>query len=149
MRKCLLAVMSLVLLPVFSAAAQKYELGVIAGEPTGVSAKLDLKDGTALDAAMAWSFSGKDELTLHADKLWYRHGVFSMKEGRMPLYYGVGARIKTEKKSLAGVRLPVGAQYFLKDSRLTFFGEIAPILDLVPDTELRFSVALGFRVIFR
>jgi hypothetical protein len=131
-----------------AAEAKSYELGVIVGEPTGVSGKMELADGTALDAAAAWSFSGRDKLSLHADKLWYRHDVFKVKTGRMPLYYGVGARLKLEDKSKVGVRMPVGAQYYLPDSKLTFFGELAPILDLAPDTDLEFSAAIGLRVVF-
>lgn len=135
--------------PAAALEARGYELGVIVGEPTGVSGKMELADGTALDAAAAWSFSGKDKLSLHADKLWYRRDVFKVKTGRMPLYYGVGARLKLEDKSKVGIRMPIGAQYYVPDSRLTFFGELAPILDLAPDTDLEFSAAIGFRVVFQ
>lgn len=134
--------------PAAALQAKNYELGVIVGEPTGISGKMELADGTALDAAAAWSFSGEDRLSLHADKLWYRHDVFKVKSGRLPLYYGLGVRLKLEDKSKAGIRVPIGLQYYLPDSRLTFFGELAPILDLAPDTDLEFNVAVGFRVIF-
>lgn len=146
MKRIFLTLAAALLLPAAALAADDLELGVIAGEPTGISGKVGLKDGTALDFAAAWSFSGKDELSLHADKLWFKHDYFKPKRGRMPLYYGVGARLKLESKSLLGVRLPVGAQYYFKDSRLSFFGELAPILDLTPDTELRLSAAVGMRV---
>lgn len=125
-----------------------YELGVIVGEPTGISGKMELADGTALDAAAAWSFSGEDRLSLHADKLWYRHGLLKVESGRLPLYYGLGIRLKLEDKSKAGIRMPVGLQYYLEDSRLTFFGELAPILDLTPDTDLELNLAVGVRFIF-
>ena len=56
--------------------------------------------------------------------------------------------MKLEDKSRVGVRFPVGLQYFFSDVRFTAFLELAPILDLVPDTEFRLSAAAGFRVIF-
>lgn len=136
------------LLPCFASAAGKYELGAIAGEPTGLSAKMSLPGGGAVDAALAWSFSGEDKLSVHADRLWYREGVFSPKQGSLPLYYGLGARVKLEDKSLVGARFPVGLQYYFKDVKFTVFAEVAPILDLLPDTELRLSAAAGFRIVF-
>lgn len=131
-----------------SAAQQKYELGIIVGEPTGLSGKADLAGGGAVDAAVAWSTSGEDKLSFHADRLWYKRDVFTPKEGSLPVYYGVGGRIKLEDKSRLGVRFPVGLQYFFKDARFTAFFEIAPIMDVVPDTEFRLSAAAGFRIVF-
>lgn len=131
-----------------AAAAENYELGVIVGEPTGISAALPLKDGGAVAAAVAWSFSGEDKLNLQADRLWYKNDVFVPKEGRLPLYYGLGGRIKLEDKSLVGVRFPVGLQYYFKDVRFTIFAEAAPILDLMPDTDVNFGAAVGFRLVF-
>jgi len=128
-------------------AGGQYELGFIAGEPTGISAKRDLGGDKAVDAAAAWSFSGEKSLNLHADYLWFRNDVFKSAGGRLPLYYGLGGRIKLADKSLVGARLPVGVQYFFNDGRFTIFAEIAPILDLLPDTGLNLSAALGFRVL--
>ncbi|OGR81769.1 MAG: hypothetical protein A2X32_09820 [Elusimicrobia bacterium GWC2_64_44] len=134
--------------PAGASAAQKYELGVIVGEPTGLSGKMDLAGGGAMDAALAWSTTGEDKLSFHADRLWYKRDVFSPKEGSLPVYYGVGGSIKLEDKSRLGARFPVGLQYFFKDVRFTAFLELAPIMDLLPDTEFRLSAAAGFRIIF-
>lgn len=123
-----------------------YELGVIIGEPTGISAAAPLKGGGALAAAVAWSFSGEDRLNLQADRLWYKNDVFAPKEGRLPLYYGIGGRLKLESKSVVGVRFPVGLQYYFKDVRVSAFIEAAPILDLLPDSDVNFGAAVGFRL---
>lgn len=126
-------------------AAETQELGFILGEPTGISYKRSLGANRAMDAAAAWAFSGPDRLHLHADHLWFKNDVF--KEGaRLPLYYGVGGRLKLEDKSKLGVRLPVGLQYFIPESRLTLFVEIAPILDLAPDTDVELNAAAGLRL---
>lgn len=126
-------------------AAETQELGLILGEPTGISYKRSLGANRAMDAAAAWAFSGPDRLHLHADHLWFKNDAF--KEGaRLPLYYGVGGRLKLEDKSRLGIRLPVGLQYFFTGSRLTLFLEVAPILDLAPDTELELNAAAGLRL---
>lgn len=59
MRKLLIITVIYVFTPLCACAARQYELGLIAGEPTGISAKMNCKDGSAVDAAVAWSFSGK------------------------------------------------------------------------------------------
>lgn len=143
---CLLIVVSF-LCPSLCFAGNKYELGFIAGEPTGISAKRGLGGDKAVDAAAAWSFSGEKSLSLHSDYLWFRNDVFKTRKGRLPLYYGLGARVKLADESLAGVRFPAGLQYFFKDARFTVFVEIAPILDLLPDTALRVAAAAGLRVL--
>lgn len=147
MKSIYLLILVSFLCPSFCFAGYKYELGFIAGEPTGISAKQDLGGNKAVDAAAAWSFSREKSLSLHADYLWFRNDVFKTEKGRLPLYYGLGARLKLEDKSLVGARFPVGLQYFFKDERFTVFAEIAPVLDLLPNTELRVNAAVGFRML--
>lgn len=126
-------------------AAESQELGIIIGEPTGLSYKRSLGPNRAMDAAAAWAFSGPDRLHLHAGHLWFKNDAFN-KGARLPLYYGIGGRLKLEDKSKLGIRLPVGLQYFFPESRLTLFLEIAPILDLAPDTGLELNAAAGLRL---
>ena len=66
----------------------------------------------------------------------------------MPYYIGLGGRVKIEDKSRVGVRFVIGAEYYLEDAPFGFFFEIAPILDLAPETELDMNGAIGARVIF-
>lgn len=147
MKKAYLLAAVAVLCPSFCFAGNKYELGIIVGEPTGISAKQNLGGDRAVAAAAAWSFSGEGSLSLHADHLWFRNDVILVKKGRLPVYYGLGARLKLQDKSLAGARFPVGLQYFFSDPRFTVFAEIVPVLDLVPDTEFGLNAAIGFRVL--
>lgn len=128
-------------------AGDKYELGFIVGEPTGLSFKQDLGANKAVDAAAAWSFSGEKSLSLHADYLWFRNDFSRARKERLPLYYGLGARLKLEDRSVVGARFPVGLQYFFREERLTVFAEIAPVLDLLPDTEVRLNAAAGLRLL--
>ena len=148
MKKIYLSIMVCLLCSSFCFAGDKYELGFIIGEPTGISVKKNLEDNKAIAAAAAWSFSGEKSLNLHSDYLWFKDDVVKVKKGRLPLYYGIGARVKFEDESLIGARFPVGLQYFFKNERFTFFAEIVPILDLIPDTDVNMNAAIGFRILF-
>ncbi|MEX2382237.1 MAG: hypothetical protein WD490_07630 [Opitutales bacterium] len=125
-------------------------LGVITGEPTGVSVKHWLDDRAAIDAAVGWSFEGRDSLHLHADWLWHDFAIFPVERGLLPLYYGVGARFKSNSGSRDrfGVRVPVGVAYHFDNIPLELFGEIVPILDVVPSTRLSLNAAVGARWYF-
>ncbi len=49
-------------------------VGMILGEPTGLSAKMWTGKMTAFDAAAAWSFGDEGALHLHADMLFHNFG---------------------------------------------------------------------------
>lgn len=124
-------------------------LGVIAGEPTGISFKYWNSYSTAIDGAVAWSIEGNDKVHLHADYLFHDYSVVSVDKGRMPFYYGIGGRILIREgrniDDKIGVRIPVGFSYLFANSPLELFFEIVPILDLAPDTELDFNGGIGLR----
>ena len=147
MKNIYLLISAVLLLPSFCSAGDKYEVGIIIGEPTGISAKQNLGGNKAVAAAAGWSFSGEKSLSLHSDYLWFRNDVIKVEKGRLPLYYGVGARLKLQDRSVIGARFPVGLQYFFQGGKFTCFLEIAPILDLLPNTEFGLNAAIGFRVL--
>jgi hypothetical protein len=118
------------------------ELGIILGEPTGISLKAWQSDVTAFDAGIAWSFGDNGSLHLHGDYL--RHNWLDVESGSLALYYGLGARLQLADDPRLGARIPVGLQYNIPDTRLTTFFEVAPLLDLVPETE--FDVNGGIRL---
>jgi len=127
-----------------------FGLGIIVGEPTGISMKGWLSSKTAIDAGLAWSFANETALHIHADYLLHSFNVFETSE-TIPLYYGIGGRIKLgdNDKSRFGVRMVVGIAYIFKNAPVDLFLEVAPILDLVPKTELRGNGGLGARFYFR
>ncbi len=133
-------------------------LGLIVGEPTGLSMKIWTSDEHAIDLAAAWSFSDNDSFQLHGDYLVHRYNVFKDEKikGKLPLYYGIGARLKLEDDDRGrddddtfGIRVPIGITYLFDQEPIDVFAEIAPVLDLVPDTELDINVAIGARFYFR
>jgi hypothetical protein len=155
--KCKIAVMVLAGLMAASALAQdRLGLGVIAGEPTGLSAKYWLDEEHAIDAAAAWSFWDGCGFELHSDFLWHDFDLLgsSAASDCLPLYCGVGARLKfrddecdhhDNHDTVFGLRVPVGISYLFDGAPIDVFAEIAPIVDLTPHLELNFSVAVGVR----
>jgi hypothetical protein len=133
-----------------SAAQGGAGLGVIVGEPTGLSAKAWVGGNTAVDAAAAWSFEGEDALHLHGDVLQHAFNVFDMQNGALPVYYGIGARLKVEDdRNLFGLRVPLGLAYIFPSSRADIFMEVAPLVDLAPDTDVKINGAAGVRYFFQ
>jgi hypothetical protein len=63
----LLSILVLVLSSSLLAQDKGFGLGIIIGEPTGVSGKLWLSGDNALDMAAAWSFKGSGAMLLQAD----------------------------------------------------------------------------------
>lgn len=130
----------------------KFGLGVIIGEPTGPCFKYWTSQRTAIDGAVAWSFANNARMHLHADYLFYHDfGLIKVDKGRMPLYIGLGGRIRFAEGNAddrMGIRIPVGLEYLFDTAPVDIFLEIVPILDLAPDTDLDFNGAIGVRYFF-
>ena len=148
--KRIVIVISLFILQINSLAAQgkNFGIGIILGEPTGLSGKQWLGNNTAIDGALAWSFGKKEALHMHADFIIHQYDLINVTKGKLPIYYGIGARIKLEDDSKIGVRIPVGLNYHVADAPLDIFIEIVPILELIPATEFNMNAAIGVRFFF-
>lgn len=138
---------------------QGWGLGVIIGEPTGLSAKKWITDRSAVDFAAAWSFVDFDAFQLHLDYLWHNYDLIKTRElhGQMAVFYGIGGRIKLkggnegrgvddeDEDTRLGVRVPFGLSYALKESPLELFVEVVPFVDVVPEAEPGLGMGLGAR----
>jgi len=127
-------------------------VGLVLGEPTGFSVKYMKSKTIGYDAALAWSFADESHLHVHADMLHHNWTLlqreFGITRGALPLYYGIGGRIKLADETRIGVRFVVGISYLIEDGPMDAFFEIAPIMDIAPKTELNGNVALGLRYWF-
>lgn len=143
----------------YHAAAQDrgFGLGIVIGEPTGISLKNWQGRTTALDGAIAWSFAGNDFIQLHGDYLSHNFSLLKVEAGQLPFYYGIGGRIKftsgdnnkdSEDKTRLGVRIPLGLAYLFEKVTLDIFVEVVPVLDLVPETQFDLNAAIGIRYFF-
>lgn len=131
-------------------------VGVIFGERTGVSFKYWTTGTTAIAGGIAWSFGNVDSLYLHADYLLHNFTLFQIETGQLPVYYGLGARVRLvadtgniNRDNQVGVRVPLGLNYLFADPRLDVFFEIVPLLDLAPRTRFNLDWGIGVRYFFQ
>ncbi|MDR9468495.1 DUF3996 domain-containing protein [Marinospirillum sp.] len=142
--------------------AQNLGVGLIVGEPTGLSIKKWLDSKHALDLGLGWSSSGSDSFHLHGDYLFHQYGLLRGLasdldlSGNLTTYLGLGARAKfrdndrhhDDDDTLLGVRVPLGISYQFADAPVDLFIEAVPTLDLIPDSDFSVHAALGARYYF-
>jgi hypothetical protein len=144
----LLLAATLMIIMVAGASAQDKRgtgLGVIFGNPTGLSFKTWVGSNKAIDAAAAWSFRNDGSLKVQADMLWQN---FDWIDARWPVYYGLGAVVGIGNDFRLGARVPIGISHLFESAPLDVFLEVVPRLDLIPDTKFRADAAIGIRYYF-
>lgn len=136
-------------------------IGVIVGEPTGLSLKKWVSDKNAVDAAIAWSFAENPSFQFHMDYLVHTFFLTGQSEskGAIPVDFGLGFRVKLRDgdnsgrlnadKTMVGVRIPFGISYLFASAPFDIFAEVVPVLDLVPETHFNINGAVGLRFYFR
>lgn len=167
MKKIILIVSIILLLIVecsYAAVPQakyKYGLGIIIGEPTGISGKFWLNKKEAYDGGISWRFG--DYFNIHADYLYHNYNVFdeAVIKGLLPLYYGFGGRVIFDNEHryrkhyedkdydiIFGARAIAGLEYLVPEAPLDIFLELAPVINLIPEIDLDITGGLGIRFLF-
>jgi hypothetical protein len=138
-----------------------FGLGVIIGEPTGISAKLWTSPVNAFDFGLGWSFGGDrigkykgfynggSRVHVHMDYLWHAFNAIHASE-QFPLYYGFGGRINTGAGydgSLA-LRGVFGIAWLPHNTPLDVFLELVPSLQLTSTTGFGLDAGIGARYFF-
>jgi hypothetical protein len=143
-------ILALCLLAAASAQAQKGGFGVggMLGEPLGASFKAWLSDSTAIDGGVGWASYDDEGWQLHSDYLWHQFDWLSAGSGRLPVYYGIGARLKFADDTHFGIRGPIGVSYILDNAPVDIFAEVAPILDFTPNWRVEWNAFVGARYWF-
>jgi hypothetical protein len=133
---------------------QLVEVGIVAGFPSGVSAKYWLNRTAAVQGAAAWN-PGTNGLNGTIDALYHTASFANDEEISLPLYAGLGARIVeydndgNDSEWAIGPRVPIGVEAILRDLPVAFFAEIAPAVEAGRgDPDLTADAAVGARVIF-
>jgi hypothetical protein len=141
-----------------------FGLGVVIGEPTGLSAKYFLNSNQALDFGLAYSFS--DFLYIFSDYLFHFPGLFGAPNAfvsQLTPYVGIGGiflsststgrrdgRYFTGDGSTTGLgmRLPLGIEWTPGYPTLGVFVELVPGIGLIPSTFGFFEGGVGIRYYF-
>lgn len=127
-----------------------FGLGVILGEPTGISGKYWVDNEHALDFGLAYSFVHPNKtFSLHGDYLLHLPNLIKSSY-RFPVYYGFGARIHFGNKdgNTLGARGVIGILWMHDSLPIDAFIELAPVFNLFPETSLHFDFAIGGRYYF-
>jgi hypothetical protein len=128
--------------------------GLILGEPTGLTAKFWGSPDRAIDGGLAFSFDRF--VFLYADYLFH----FKSYSGVRP-YAGIGGGFLIASGSKKGkyfeeqdgsfglgIRIPIGAEWFIPEAPFGIFAEIVPGIGLVPSTYGFFQGGIGARFYF-
>lgn len=122
-----------------------FGVGIIVGEPIGITAKLYLSDDRAIQGAVGSAFIGGG-LQLHGDYLFHPYILQNRDSFVLPVYVGPGVRLidynngRDSSAFALGVRGVAGMLFDFKDVPLDVFFEIAPVL------EYKFSSGAGFQL---
>jgi hypothetical protein len=128
-----LVLFAVVLMPV----AADVGAGVILGSPTGVSVLIENR----VALAAAWNIENR--LHLHADVWIINRPLIDP----VDWYLGVGGKVLLVDDVRAGVRFPVGLQWYALPN-LELFAEIVPGMRLIPGTDFDLDAGLGVRFHF-
>jgi hypothetical protein len=133
-----------------------FGVGLIIGEPTGLSAKYWLGSARAVDFALGASFF--TNFRLHGT---YLHHVNVFDNQRAPLYYGIGASIAGRSGRVAefgtdtrrdriglGVRGAIGVSYLVPTAPFDAFIEFGSVLIVFPPAALDIDLSIGVRYYF-
>jgi hypothetical protein len=161
-RVALFAIVTLGVMSGARAAAQSehtFGLGLIIGDPTGLTLKGFLTPETAIDGAVGIGVLGGDDLHVHADFLWHFQ-VQRWDAAALQLYLGVGPELGLHNHPdpppphpdnhdhvFIGVRGPFGLAVMF-NAPFDVFLEVAAGLWLVQDVRFHLDAAIGGRYWF-
>jgi len=156
MKKVLFSLLALLFISNLSMAQNKKNLGIgiVFGAPAGITMKYWNEPSEAIDIAVGWSLKKSTYYYLHADYLYHNFKLlkpYATKQmlGEFPVYAGIGVRTRFgDGDDELGVRIPIGVTYLFASLPLDIFGEIAPALNLIPDTKMYLEVSIGTRYYF-
>lgn len=131
-----------------SVGANELGIGLATPAPTGITLKLWFDKTNAFDVVGSWNLNDQ-KYYIHIDYLTHDFSRFALDEGAMAFYYGFGARMKEKEEedsdTRMGMRIPFGLAYYTVGAPFEIFGELAPRLDVTPDTDFGLDVMIGIR----
>ena len=139
---------------------RKFGLGIVLGEPAGISAKLWTSNHTAFDFGFGWSMGGDqigrynyyyggNRIHFHMDYLWHSFDAINSGE-QFPLFYGVGGRVNTGAgiNSSVAVRGVLGIAWLPRETPIDIFLEIVPLFQVSPSSGFGLDAGVGARYFF-
>ena len=131
-----------------------FGLGFILGDPTGLSGKVYITERFAIDAIASWSFVD-DAIVIIGDLTYDILDIpVDVQAFTLPFYIGAGAKVgfiekgNDDGETLVGIRGPVGVAMQFNNLPIEVFFEVAPGIELAPETEADVTGGIGIRFYF-
>lgn len=163
-RNTILSILLIICLATVKGQDFGFGLGIMVGEPTGISGKSWIGGDRAIDFGLAWGLWRGGYLHVHADYLFHAANVINVNTGKFLIHYGPGLRLRSWSNGRywyrgryydedggrvsLGVRVPVGLTYLIDGAPVDLFLEVVPTMDLLPGTYLDLDAGLGVRYYF-
>jgi hypothetical protein len=149
------------MIQVTAAQEHPFAVGVIVGEPVGISAAMRVSEhfrlaggiGSSMGGDRIGRFSGEDRgpgrFHVHLDVIRTIQTVFTEQE-RYPVYAGLGARINSGAGTApsAALRGVIGIAWVPQNVPVDFFLEFVPMMQVTTPAGLGIDAAVGVRCIF-
>ncbi len=146
-----------------TAHSDEFGLGIMLGDPSGISGRLNLGSKAALDFGLA--FSVNSDVTFLVDYLFqFPHAFHSTSQfiSQITPYLGIGGVLALGTQTTLyragfrysagsatfGVRIPVGLEWRPSTPSLGIFLELAPGLFILPSTQGLIQGDIGIRFYF-
>jgi hypothetical protein len=124
-----------------------FGLGIILGQPTGLTLEFFVASSQSIDLAIGLDAFNRGGFYVHGDYLFYLPSLVRGRSVSLSPYLGPGVFVAGGRPDV-GVRVPFGLSLDFRTAPLKLFLEVAPHLRLVDDVRLRIAAAVGFRYFF-
>ena len=145
----------------FNPNTNPFGIGLVLGQPTGLTTKYWIDKYYAIDAAAGFTLGSANSMHIHTDLLYHLYDVINIPQGEMLYYFGGGIRVKfadndstkfKNRKTRTGLRLvAAGLNYSFPDFEtfpFNLFTEFVPVIDIAPKVRVDFNYGIGGRVYF-
>ena len=128
---------------------RKFGLGIILGDPTGLNGKYWISKTDGVEVSLAWNLV-KDRIKIlgaYERSFGIEAKIDFLEE--LSFFPGIGGAISLGKDFSLGVIIPLGVESFFKKVPINLFLELAPELEIIPETSFALYGFLGVRWIFK
>lgn len=125
-----------------------FGLGLVVGEPTGITGELKLTEHTALDGAVGISLFDDRDFYFHLEFLYFLPELIHGSSVSLSAYLGIGGYMVAHRETNVGARVPFGLSLEFTAVPLEIFLEVAFKLRFIPEVDPDVGGALGFRYYF-
>jgi hypothetical protein len=126
----------------------EFGLGLILGQPTGLTAGFGLSDHTMIDAALGLDWIDDRDFYLHVEFDYFLPTLIDGGSVDLSAYLGIGGFFVSHSDPTFGARAPFGLSLDFDSVPLQLFGEASLLVPLIPDFHFDVRGAIGFRYWF-